>query len=219
MYRIIKRGLDMLLATILLALCWPVMAIVALLIRAENGGRVFFVQERPGLHGKLFRCRKFRTMRPAHHEDEPDMLRIGSLGKRLRRLSLDELPQLLNILRGEMSFIGPRPLLPEYLSCYTAEQMRRHDVRPGLTGWAQVNGRNTVDWDQRLALDCAYVAEQTFALDVKIFCVTIGKVLRGEGVNADKSTTTERFTDYTLRKQGAEDAARVQPVAAEGAAL
>ncbi|MDR3313072.1 MAG: sugar transferase [Oscillospiraceae bacterium] len=191
--------LDILAATLLLAVGWPLLGAVALLILAQRDGKVLFRQERPGKEGKIFLCCKFRTMRAEKYPGETDMQRMTGVGRFLRRFSLDELPQLWNILRGEMSFIGPRPLLPEYIAYYTQQQCRRHETRPGLTGWAQVHGRNALDWETRLALDCWYVEHQSFRLDVQICLRTIGKLFSGDGVNAGKTQTAERFTDYVLR--------------------
>lgn len=204
-YRVIKRGLDILCSALVLLLLWPLMAAVALLILAQRDGSALFRQKRPGAEGKLFTCCKFRTMRAEQHPGESDMDRLTKVGRYLRRFSLDELPQLWNILRGEMSFVGPRPLLPEYMDYYSEAQRRRHDTRPGLTGWAQVNGRNALDWETRLQLDCWYVEHQSFGLDLKILFMTIGKSLSGEGVNADEAQTVERFSDYVLRRRAAEE--------------
>jgi len=200
MYPKVKRALDLLAAAGLLLLCSPVIGAVALAIAAQGDGPVLFRQERPGLRGELFECLKFRTMRAPISPEEGDMGRITRLGGFLRRFSLDELPQFWNVLRGDMSFVGPRPLLPEYLAFYSPEQARRHGVRPGITGWAQVNGRNALDWDRRLALDVEYVERCSFALDVKIFLRTIRNVLTGEGVNRNEALTAEKFSDYARRR-------------------
>lgn len=180
-----KRLLDLALTIPALLLLSPLLALVALLVRLKLGAPVLFRQERPGLLGKPFTMCKFRTMtdaRDAQGDPLPDAERLTGLGRFLRSTSLDELPELLNVLKGEMSLVGPRPLLMRYLDRYTPQQRRRHEVRPGLTGWAQVNGRNALEWEDRFALDVWYVDHQSLALDVKIIALTLGKWVRREGI-------------------------------------
>lgn len=192
----IKRVLDFSAAlAALAALLVPFLALAALLA-AANRGTPFFRQTRPGLHGKLFRIVKFRTMtdeRDARGELLPDERRLTRVGRLVRSLSLDELPQLFNVLAGQMSFIGPRPLLPEYLPLYSAEQARRHDVRPGITGWAQVNGRNSISWERKFELDVWYVDHLSFWLDARIILLTLAKVVRRQDISAEGSATMEKF--------------------------
>jgi sugar transferase EpsL len=195
-YYRIKRALDVVAATIILIVATPMIAIIALLVRIKLGSPVLFRQQRPGLHGKPFTMLKFRTMTDERHEDGyllPDQHRITSFGRFLRSTSLDELPELFNVLRGEMSLVGPRPLLMEYLDRYTADQMRRHDILPGITGWAAVNGRNMLSWEEKFTLDLWYVEHQSFGLDVKILILTIWKVLKREGINQSGREIVEKF--------------------------
>lgn len=198
MYRCcLKTIIDRLLALTGLILAAPLFLIVFLLLLIANRGEPFFFQRRPGLHGIIFRIVKFRTMnnrRDAKGELLPDAKRLTGIGRIVRKTSLDEIPQLINVLKGDMSLIGPRPLLPEYLPLYSREQARRHEVRPGITGWAQVNGRNAIDWQTRFRLDVWYVDHLSFALDVKILWLTILKVFRSEGISAAGSATMEKFT-------------------------
>ena len=193
----IKRVLDFSAALIVLAvLLVPFLALAALLA-AANRGTPFFRQTRPGRHGKLFRIVKFKTMtdeKDDRGELLPDERRLTRAGRLVRSLSLDELPQLFNVLAGQMSFIGPRPLLPEYLPLYSAEQARRHDVRPGITGWAQVNGRNSIGWDRKFELDVWYVDHLSLLLDARIILLTLAKVVQRQGISADGSATMEKFT-------------------------
>jgi sugar transferase EpsL len=192
----IKRGLDVLLSAIALVLLLPFLLLIALLIRLTMGKPVLFVQDRPGLHGRIFRIYKFRTMhdiRGPEGEPMPDGARISRFGRFLRASSLDELPELLNVLKGDMSLVGPRPLRVEYLERYTLEQARRHQVRPGITGWAQVNGRNAVSWEKRFEHDVWYVDHRSLALDFKILGLTALKVLRGEGISAQDHATMPPF--------------------------
>jgi lipopolysaccharide/colanic/teichoic acid biosynthesis glycosyltransferase len=161
-------------------------------------GNPFFMQRRPGKGGKLFTILKFKTMKAqvdASGEPLPDELRLTPLGKFVRGWSLDEIPQLINVIKGDMSLVGPRPLLEEYLPHYTQLQQRRHEVRPGITGWAQVNGRNALSWDQKFVMDVWYVAHCSFALDLRILLMTIGKVFIGEGISSRTSVTMEKFTE------------------------
>ena len=191
-----KRALDILAAACGLVLFSPLMLWIAWRVRREMGSPVLFRQARPGLHGHLFWMVKFRTMRDATAPDGtplPDAERLTDLGRRLRTTSLDELPELWNVLRGEMSLVGPRPLLPEYLPLYSHEQARRHEVRPGVTGWAQVNGRNAIDWPTKLALDVWYVDNRTLALDLRILQTTLAKVVRRDGISAAGEATMPRF--------------------------
>lgn len=191
-----KRVFDFLAALIAILLLGLVILLIALLVRINMGKPVFFRQKRPGLYGKSFYICKFRTMSVAYGEDGlllPDSKRITKLGTFLRKWSLDELPQLFNILKGEMSLVGPRPLLVEYLPLYTPYQARRHEVKPGITGWAQVNGRNALNWDVRFKLDVWYVDHQSFNLDMKIIFLTIWKILKREGINQPGQATMEEF--------------------------
>ena len=197
MYRnVVKPILDRVGAGILLIVLSPLLIAAALAVYVSLGRPVFFVQRRPGYKGKLFNIYKLRTMderRDENGELLPDEQRLHGTGKLIRSLSLDELPQLFNVLRGEMSFIGPRPLLEEYLPLYSEEQKRRHDVKPGITGWAQVNGRNAISWREKFAFDVYYVDHLSFAMDVKIVLLTIKKVFAREGVSAQGHVTTEKF--------------------------
>ena len=192
-----KRLLDILGAVLGLALLWPVLLAVAVAIKWQMGGPVLFRQIRPGLHGRPFAMVKFRTMRDARDADGaplPDHLRLTGLGRTLRALSLDELPELWNVLKGEMSLVGPRPLLMEYLPLYSPQQARRHLLRPGITGWAQINGRNALSWDQKFALDLWYVDNRSLWLDLTILARTFRKVFRREGITAPDAATMPRFT-------------------------
>ncbi len=193
----LKRVMDVTIALAALLLLAPVMLIIALLIRMKLGRPVIFKQERAGLHGKPFYILKFRTMTDARDESGqllPDEQRMTPLGSFLRKTSLDELPELINVLRGEMSLVGPRPLRTYYLPLYTPHQARRHEVLPGITGWAQVNGRNSLSWEERFELDVWYVDNQSLWLDIKILFLTVVKVLKREGISADGHVTMPRFT-------------------------
>ena len=192
-----KRLFDLVLSGILLIALAPLLVVLAFCVRLALGGPVLFRQTRPGLGGRPFAILKFRTMtdaRDANGTPRPDGERLTAFGRFLRASSLDELPELLNILRGEMSFVGPRPLLMEYLPLYSAEQARRHEVRPGITGWAQVNGRNAIGWERKFMLDVEYVERRSFAFDMKILALTVLKVVRGEGIAAAGEATMPRFT-------------------------
>jgi len=192
-----KRLADIMLAGTALVVLSPVMLVVAALVRVRLGSPVFFVQTRPGLHGVPFRMIKFRTMtdgRAAGDELLPDAQRLTPFGLWLRSTSLDELPELVNVLRGEMSLVGPRPLLMEYLALYNAAQRRRHEVRPGITGLAQVSGRNALSWEERLALDTWYVDNRSLTLDFKIVFRTLLNVLRRQDISANEEGTTPKFT-------------------------
>jgi sugar transferase EpsL len=192
-----KRLFDLIAVFIAIIILSPLLFIIALLISFTDGWPVVFKQERPGLKGKLFNVYKFRSMRntkDAKGNLLPEELRLFPLGRFLRHTSLDELPEFLNILRGEMSLVGPRPLLVEYLPYYTTEQARRHNVMPGITGWAQVNGRNAIQWEERFKLDVWYVDHWSFWLDLKILFITLWKVIRGEGISSEKGEIVEKFT-------------------------
>ncbi|MCA1669125.1 MAG: sugar transferase [Thermomicrobia bacterium] len=191
-----QRLLDLVLTVFALLLFGPVMLIVALLVRRKIGAPVFFRQQRLGRDGAPFAVIKFRTMTNARGADGtllPDDERMTPFGGFLRRSSLDELPELLNVLRGEMSLVGPRPLFVHYAARYTPEQMRRHAVRPGLTGWAQVNGRNAIAWEEKFAYDLWYVEHQSLVLDLKIICRTVGQVLRRSGINETGHATMSEY--------------------------
>jgi lipopolysaccharide/colanic/teichoic acid biosynthesis glycosyltransferase len=191
-----KRSFDVVVAAALLVLLSPVIAVVALLVRLRMGSPVLFRQRRPGLRGRPFTMVKFRTMtdgRDARGALLPDDARLTSLGRFLRRTSLDELPELFNVLRGDMSLVGPRPLLMEYLPLYSAEQSRRHHVRPGITGWAQVNGRNALTWEEKFALDVWYVDHRSFRLDLDILRRSVALALAGRGVSAPDHATARPF--------------------------
>lgn len=193
----LKRVFDMILALVGLVVLMPVFIVVSVLIRVKLGGPVFFTQIRPGLNGKPFKMIKFRTMRDAVDQNGntlPDADRMTDFGRVLRSTSLDELPELLNVLKGDMSLVGPRPLLMQYLPLYSAEQNRRHAVRPGITGWAQINGRNALSWDEKFKLDTWYVDNQSLLLDIKILFLTVKKVLVREGISQDNNVTMEAFT-------------------------
>jgi len=191
-----KRLLDILAAGFGLLLMSPLMIVIALLVWARLGRPIIFRQVRPGLHGQPFRLRKFRTMVDARDSEErplPDAQRLTGLGRWLRSTSLDELPTLWNVLSGDMSLVGPRPLLMQYLDRYTPEQARRHEVRPGITGWAQVHGRNALSWEDKFRLDVWYVDHQSLWLDVRILFRTLGKVLTREGISQAGEATAREF--------------------------
>ncbi|MGO2134773.1 MAG: sugar transferase [Marinobacter sp.] len=193
----IKRLFDIAAAGGGLLLLAPVIAVVAILIRRKLGSPVFFRQTRPGLNGKPFKMVKFRTMLDAmdkHGNPLPDDQRMTPFGSFLRATSLDELPELWNVLKGDMSLVGPRPLLMEYLPLYSQEQYRRHDARPGVTGWAQVNGRNAISWEDKFRLDVWYVDNQSLGLDVKILFLTVKKVLVRDGISGEGEVTMSKFT-------------------------
>lgn len=191
-----KRFFDVLFSSIGLIIASPLYLIISLLLAYLNKGKIFFYQNRPGKHGYLFKVIKFKTMTDDKDEEgklKPDEVRLTSFGKFIRSTSLDELPQLVNVLKGDMSFIGPRPLMPRYLSLYSKDQNRRHEVRPGITGWAQVNGRNTITWKKKFELDVWYVDNLSLLLDVKILFLTVCKVLKRDGVSKEGFATTEPF--------------------------
>ena len=194
--KFIKRGLDLLISGCALLVLWPVLLVLVVLVRSKLGSPAIFCQERPGKNGRVFRLYKLRTMTDERDEDGrllPDEQRLTSFGRTLRSLSLDELPELWNIFRGDMSLVGPRPLLVKYLPLYNAQQARRHEVMPGLTGWAQVNGRNLVTWEDKFTMDVWYVDHISFALDLKILWLTVKAVLRREGISAESSATMKEF--------------------------
>jgi len=193
----VKRIFDVTVSAVILFLFFPLLFLIALLIRICMESPVLFSQQRPGLKGKLFTLYKFRTMREVHDENGfelPDEQRLTSLGTIIRRLSLDELPQLYNVLKCDMSLVGPRPLLIEYLGRYSPEQARRHEVKPGITGWAQINGRNLASWKDRLEMDVWYVDNYSLWLDLKIILLTVINVFRGSGINHPGYTTMPKFT-------------------------
>ena len=192
----LKRPLDFLAALFGLLLLSPVFIIVTLALFIANQGRPFFFQQRPGIHGKIFKVIKFRSMNEKKDEEGnllPDAERLTPVGKFVRKTSLDEIPQLVNVLKGDMSLIGPRPLLVQYLPRYNATQKRRHEVRPGITGWAQVNGRNAIGWQQKFEYDVWYVDHLSFALDLKILFLTLKKVFVREGISQEGQATMEYF--------------------------
>ncbi len=203
-YMRLKRVLDLLLALLLSPLALLIVSLCYAGIKLESHGPAFFVQDRPGYKGKIFRIYKLRTMSVETERNGvplSDMERMTRMGRVIRACSFDELPQLYNILRGEMSFIGPRPLLVKYLPLYTKEQMRRHDVLPGISGWAQVNGRNEISWEQKFERDVWYVDHVCFRLDVKIFWMTICNVLRREGINSGSNDTMAAFTGTSAQEE------------------
>ncbi len=199
-----KRFYDLLASLLLLLLSSCILIIVAILVRIKLGSPIIFKQQRPGLHGKPFYVYKFRTMTDATDKDGnllPDAVRLTLFGKLLRKLSLDELPQLINVVKGDISLVGPRPLLMEYLPLYTCEQARRHEVRPGITGWAQVNGRNAISWEDKFKLDVWYVDNYSFWLDIKILFLTVAKVFKSEGISQQGHVTMQKFTGENSNKE------------------
>jgi sugar transferase EpsL len=191
-----KRIIDLIISTISLLILSPILAMLAVLICIKPGTPILFKQRRPGLGGQPFMIYKLRTMtdeRDPQGDPLPDAERLTRLGRFLRSTSLDELTELLNVLKGEMSLVGPRPLLMQYLDRYTPEQMRRHEVKPGLTGWAQINGRNALTWEEKFALDIWYVDHQSFWLDLRILALTLWKILKREGINQPGQATAEEF--------------------------
>ena len=202
--RFVKRGLDLVIALGAMILCMPVYLVIALLVRLFLGSPVLFTQERPGLHGRIFKLYKFRSMsdaRDAAGNLWPDEKRLTAFGKLMRKTSLDELPELFNILKGDMSLVGPRPLLVKYLPYYTAKEMHRHDVRPGLTGLAQVHGRNSLNWEDRFRYDLIYVKRCSLALDLQILKMTIESVLHADGIQSGTEQTIPDFDDYRKAQQ------------------
>lgn len=192
-----KRLFDIVVSFTALIFLSGIIGITALLIRLKIGSPVIFTQQRPGLRGEPFHVYKFRTMTNERDQDGellPDEVRLTTFGRLVRKLSLDELPQLWNVFKGDMSFVGPRPLLMEYLPLYNEHQARRHDVRPGITGWAQVNGRNAISWEEKFDYDVWYVDNQSFWLDIKILFMTVLKVFKSEGINQTGQATMTKFT-------------------------
>jgi lipopolysaccharide/colanic/teichoic acid biosynthesis glycosyltransferase len=191
-----KRVFDLIVSLLALLILLPVIIITAILVRVKLGSPILFTQDRPGLHGNVFKMMKFRTMLDAVDKNGvqlPDEQRMTTFGSFLRSASLDELPGLFNVIKGDMSLVGPRPLLVQYLPLYNEEQARRHNVRPGITGWAQVNGRNAISWEDKFKFDVWYVDKQSFWLDIKILLLTIKKVFVREGISADGEATMSAF--------------------------
>ena len=192
-----KRSIDFVLSLIGVNVLFPVFIIIIFILLFSNKGKPFFYQRRPGRNEKIFHVMKFKTMndkKDIHGKLLPDAERLTVIGKFIRKTSLDEIPQLFNVVRGNMSLIGPRPLLVEYLPLYNEEQKRRHEIRPGITGWAQVNGRNTIAWDEKFRLDVWYVDNVSLWLDIKILFLTVKKVCKGEGISSNTSVSMEKFT-------------------------
>lgn len=203
-YKYIKRILDIISSLLAIIILSPLLAVTAVLVKTKLGSPVLFKQERPGKDEKIFTLMKFRTMTDENDENGellPDEVRLTKFGKFLRSTSIDELPELFNILKGDMSVIGPRPLLVEYIPRYNEHQHRRHEVRPGLSGWAQVNGRNTVSWEDKFDMDVHYVDNYSFAMDVKILFMTVLNVLKKEGISSETSATMEVFMGTPGREE------------------
>lgn len=205
MYVFIKRAFDITVSLFVLILFSPAMLIISIAIRLSDGGHVIFRQRRPGKNCKFFTVYKFRTMKEKTTDENgkelSDMERMTSIGSFLRKTSLDELPQFLNVLKGEMSLVGPRPLLCEYLELYSPRQMRRHEVRPGISGWAQVNGRNAISWEEKFEYDVYYVDNMSLALDIKILFMTVMNVIKKEGINSGESNTMEKFRGSAVEEK------------------
>ena len=204
-----KRLFDLVSVVIFLLALWPLLILLAFLVCIQLGSPLFFIQARPGKCGKPFKLYKFRTMtdvRGAQQQLLPDSERLTSFGRFLRNSSLDELPELWNVLKGDMSLVGPRPLLLKYLDRYTPEQARRHEVKPGITGWAQVNGRNAITWEEKFALDVWYVDNRSFWLDLKILAMTAWKVLKREGISAAGEVTMPEFMGTASTRGKSENA-------------
>ncbi|MGX5479996.1 sugar transferase [Bacillus thuringiensis] len=200
-----KRLFDIFVSSIILVLTLPILLILAILIRVNLGSPIIFKQQRPGVYGKPFYLYKFRSMSDERDKEGnllPNHMRMTKFGNVIRKFSLDELPQLINVLKGDISLVGPRPLLMEYLNLYTKEQARRHEVRPGITGWAQVNGRNAISWEEKFELDVWYVNNHSFILDMKILFLTALKVVRTEGVNKSENITMPKFTGTKSTEMG-----------------
>lgn len=192
-----KRILDLIASLIGFIILFPIFLFITLFLSFANNGKPFFFQTRPGKNGKLFNIIKFKTMNDKKDSNGnllPDADRLTAVGKFVRKTSLDEIPQLLNVIKGDMSLIGPRPLLPEYLPLYNNHQQKRHHVKPGITGWAQVNGRNAISWEQKFDFDVWYVENLNFLLDLKVLFLTVKKVFVSEGINSNTSATMEKFT-------------------------
>ena len=203
MYRhFIKPLYDFFIALFLFIILSPIILLIAILLFFTNNGKVFFFQQRPGLNSKPFKIVKFKTMRDTFNKDGvplPDELRLTKIGSLVRSASLDELLQLINVLKGDMSLVGPRPLLMKYLSRYNSVQAKRHDVKPGITGWAQVNGRNAISWEEKFNLDIEYLEKQAFYLDFKILWMTFLNVLQHKGISSDGHATMEEFKGKNLK--------------------
>lgn len=197
MYRsFFKRFFDIIIAICCLVLFIPVLSIIFLVLLISTKGQPFFLQDRPGINGKIFKVFKFRTMNNKTDSKGnllPDKDRLTKIGILLRKSSLDESPQVINILKGDMSIIGPRPLLPEYMPLYDDEQIKRHNIKPGITGWAQINGRNAISWKKKFEYDLWYIENISIALDFKIFLITVGKVFKSENINAEGQATSVKF--------------------------
>lgn len=194
--KFVKRSLDIVISVLVLLIFLPFGCLITVVLTIVNHGKPFFFQVRPGLNEKLFKIMKFKTMTDAVNEQGKllsDAERMTAIGSFIRKTSLDEIPQLINVLKGEMSIVGPRPLLPEYVPLYTAIQKKRHEVRPGITGWAQVNGRNAISWQQKFEYDVWYVQNVSAQLDIKIVFLTIKKILKREGISAENTATMEKF--------------------------
>lgn len=199
-----KRLMDVLISIILLIFLSPIILLTGILVKYKLGSPVLFKQQRPGLNGRPFYLYKFRSMNDSRDSDNkllPDDQRLTAVGTFLRKYSLDELPQLINVLKGELSLVGPRPLLMEYLPLYTEEQAKRHLVKPGITGWAQVNGRNVISWEEKFELDVWYVNHQTLLLDIKILMLTMLKVIQSEGINQVEHVTVAPFTGTEIKEK------------------
>lgn len=208
MYKYIKRFFDFISALLALIVFSLLLAVVAVLVKVRLGSPVIFKQERPGLNNKIFTLYKFRTMTDERDENGellPDEVRLTKFGQFLRNTSIDELPELINILKGDMSVIGPRPLLVQYIPLYNEHQARRAEVMPGLTGWAQVNGRNSVTWEDKFDMDVYYVDNYSLALDIKILFMTVKNVIKREGINSDTSATMEAFTGTSEKREEKEN--------------
>jgi lipopolysaccharide/colanic/teichoic acid biosynthesis glycosyltransferase len=192
-----KRGIDLTISLIAFIILIPVFLVIFIVLLFCNTGKVFFLQSRPGLNGKIFKVIKFKTMNDRKNKSGnllPDSERLTSAGRFIRKTSLDEIPQLINVIKGDMSLVGPRPLLKDYLPLYSEFQLKRHNVKPGITGWAQINGRNAISWQQKFEYDVWYVDHLSFLLDAKIFFFTLRKVFKPEGISSANSATMERFT-------------------------
>lgn len=203
-YKYIKRILDIISSLLAIIILSPLLAVTAVLVKTKLGSPVLFKQERPGKDEKIFTLMKFRTMTDERDENGellPDEVRLTKFGKFLRSTSIDELPELFNILKGDMSVIGPRPLLVEYIPRYNERQHRRHEVRPGLSGWAQVNGRNSISWEDKFDMDVHYVDNYSFAMDVKILFMTVLNVLKKEGISSETSATMEVFMGTSEKEE------------------
>lgn len=208
MYKYLKRFFDFVSALLALIVFSLLLAVIAVLVKVKLGSPVIFKQERPGLNNKVFTLYKFRTMTDERDENGellPDEVRLTKFGQFLRNTSIDELPELINILKGDMSVIGPRPLLVQYIPLYNEHQARRAEVKPGLTGWAQVNGRNTVTWEDKFDMDVYYVDNYSLALDIKILFMTVKNVIKREGISSDTSATMEAFTGTPEKKEETEN--------------